>query len=155
MKRWIWCAAALILTAALGGRPFEGADIARLQPVELLRIQKSGDVISVELDTGDSGKGTTLEAALQDLKKSTPGNVFLETADYLLINDEAGALVESLVEYLRPACGVCLEEGEAKLEEAAQFLRVHQPALTLQEYRAGNHALQKLEIREGRMYLVP
>ena len=154
MKRWLWCAGALLFTAVLGGMPFAGTDIAKLQPVEVLRVQKDGDMISVELDTGDSGKGTTLEAALQDLKESTPGKVFLETADYLLINGEAEVLLESLAEYLRPACGVCLEAGEAKLEEAAQFLGVHEPGLTLQEYRAGDHALQELVVREERMYLV-
>lgn len=154
MKRWIWCAAALVLVAALGGMPFMGTDIAQLQPVELLRVQRVGDLISVELDTGDAGKGTTLESALQDLKNNTPGKVFLETADYLLINAEAEALLESLAQYLRPACGVCLEAGEANLETAAKFLGTHEPGLTLQEYRAGDHALQKLVVREERMYLV-
>lgn len=154
MKRWLWCAGALLLTAMLGGMPFVGTDIAKLQPVEVLRVQKNGDVISVDLDTGDSGKGTTLDAALRDLKESTPGKVFLETADYLLINGEAEALLITLTDHLRPACGVCLENGEAKLEEAAEFLGAHEPGLTLQEYRAGNHALQKLVLREERMYLV-
>ena len=154
MKRWLWCAGALLLTAILGGMPFAGTDIAKLQPVEVLRVQKDGEMISVELDTGDSGKGATLEAALQDLKESTPGKVFLETADYLLINKEAETLLPSLAEHLRPACGVCLENGEAKLEEAAEFLGAHEPGLTLQEYRAGDHALQELVVREERMYLV-
>lgn len=154
MKRWLWCAGALLLTAVLGGMPFIGTDIAKLQPVEVLRVQKEGDLVLVELDTGDSGKGATLEMALQDLKESTPGKVFLETADYLLINPEAEALLESLAEHLRPACGVCLENGEVKLEETAEFLGAHEPGLTLQEYRAGNHSLQKLVVREERMYLV-
>lgn len=154
MKRWIWCAGALLLTAVLGGMPFIGTDIAKLQPVEVLRVQKDGDVILVELDTGDSGKGTTLEAALQDLKDSTPGEVFLETAEYLLISREVEALLSSLAEYLRPACGVCLEDGVAKLEDVAEFLGAHEPGLTLQEYRAGDQSLRKLVVREERMYLV-
>lgn len=154
MKRWLWCAGALLLTVVLGGMPFVGTDIAKLQPVEVFRVQKEGNMIFVELDTGDSGKGATLEAALQDLKDSTPGKVFLETAEYLLINDEAEALLGSLAAYLRPACGVCLNDGAAKLEEVAEFLGAHEPGLTLQEYRAGDHSLQKLIVREERMYLV-
>jgi len=49
---------------------------------------------------------------------------------------------------------VCREAGEAKLEEVAEFLGAHEPGLTLQEYRAGDRALQKLVVREERMYLV-
>ena len=81
MKRWLWCAGALLLAAVLGGMPFVGTDIAKLHPAEVLRVQKTGDIIFVELDTGDSGKGKTLETAIQDLKESTPGKVFLETVE--------------------------------------------------------------------------
>ena len=154
MKRWLWCIAALVLAVSLGGMPFTGTDIASLQPVEVLRIQMEGQQILVEMDTGDRGSGESLEAAFTDLKKSTPGEVFLETADYLLINDDAKALLEQLGEYLRPACSVCIEDGIAELESVASFLTAHEPGLTLQEYRAGDRALQHLITREGRMYLV-
>jgi hypothetical protein len=154
VKRWLWCAGALLLAAVLGGMPFVGTDIAKLHPAEVLRVQKTGDIIFVELDTGDSGKGKTLETAIQDLKESTPGKVFLETVEYLLINGEAEALLERLSEYLRPACGVCLEDGTVKLGEVAEFLGTHTPGLILQEYRAGDHSLQKLVVREERMYFV-
>jgi hypothetical protein len=56
--------------------------------------------------------------------------------------------------YLRPSCGVCLEDGETDLEQVGLFLRQHTPEITLMKYRAGDRALQTLVTREGRMHLV-
>lgn len=154
MKRWLWYLAALLLVAALGWMPFTGTDVAKLQPVEVIRLSLEGDIIRVETDTGGSGSGTDLEEAFSDLKESTPGKVFLETADYLLLSREAQGLLEPLAAYLRPACSICLETGKAELETVADFLGAHEPGMTLQEYRAGKRELPELYAREGRMYLV-
>lgn len=155
MKRWLWYLVALLLVAAMGWMPFTGTDVAKLQPVEVIRVGVAEDLVRVETDTGDSGSGTDLEEAFSDLKESIPGKVFLETADYLLISRQAQSLLEPLTAYLRPACGICLEEGAAELEAVAKFLGAHEPGMTLQEYRAGKRELPELHTREGRMYLVP
>lgn len=154
MKRWMWYLAALLCIMALGWSPFRGTDVAELQPVELLRISMPDGYVMIETDTGDSGIGDTPEAALADLKKSTPGDVFLETADHLILAPEAAALLPALMEHLRPACNLCVEQGSADLEKATAFLNAHQPGVTLQDYRAGENRLPVLVTQEGRMRLV-
>lgn len=154
MKRWIWYLAALLCVAILGWMPFHGTDVAELQPVELLRVSVRQGYVLVETDTGDFGIGNSPESAFADLMKSTPGDVFLETADHLILAPEAVMLLPELMEYLRPACNLCVEQGEADLEKATAFLNAHQPEVTLQDHRAGEERLPVLVTEEGRMYLV-
>ena len=80
MKYWAWYIGAVVLVAALGWMPFLGTDVARLRPVELISVSREEAQVLVETDTGDSGRGRTLELALEDLHDSTPGEIFLETA---------------------------------------------------------------------------
>lgn len=154
MKRWLCCIAAIILAAILGGMPFGGTDVAKLQPVELIRVSKFRERILVETDTGDRGIGSDLAGAFADLKQTTGGQVFLDTAENLLLSHEAENLLPELTEFLRPACNVCLEQGQVDLEEAATFLSAHEPAMTLLDYQAGERELPVLTIDKGDMRLV-
>lgn len=155
MKYWAWYIGAVVLVAILGWMPFQGTDVARLQPVELISVSREENQVLVETDTGDSGRGQTLELALEDLYNSTPGEIFLETAEYLLITPEAQSLLLELTQTLRPSCKVCLREGEADLAEAAAYLSVHEPRLTLQDYRTGEKDIPKLKMEGERGQLVP
>lgn len=155
MKYWAWYIGAVVLVAALGWMPFQGTDVARLQPVELISVSQEENRVLVETDTGDSGRGETLELALEDLKNSTPGEIFLETAEYLLITPEGQSLLPELTKTLRPSCKVCLREGIVDLEEAAAYLSAHEPWLTLQDYRTGEKNLPTLRMEGGRGHLVP
>ncbi len=155
MKRWPWYIAALILTAVLGWMPFEGSDVAKLEPVEVVWVQQVADSVRVKTDTDNMGTGKNLSAAFQNLKDSTPGRVFLETADYVLINQEAASILPELAQYLRPASGVCILESNAELDEIAQFLNAHSPKVSLLDCQKGNIQLQRLIVQEGRMQLEP
>lgn len=57
MRRWMWYGAALLLVVGLSKLPFLGIDVAKLQPVEVVRLSKSGGRILVETDTGAAGRG--------------------------------------------------------------------------------------------------
>lgn len=155
MKRWIWCLAALVLTVAVGGMPFAGTDVAQLQPVEMIRVSQGERQVLVETDTGDRGVGSNLAEAFEDLKQTTSGHVFLETAEYLLLSPEMVERLPELTDYLRPACAVCLELGRAELERAAAFLSAHEPELTLRDYQAGRMDIPALITQKGEMHLVP
>lgn len=155
MKYWAWYIGAVVLVAALGWMPFLGTDVARLRPVELISVSREEAQVLVETDTGDSGRGQTLELALEDLYDSTPGEIFLETAEYLLITPEGQSLLPELTKTLRPSCKVCLREGEMDLAEAAAYLSVHEPELTLQDYRTGEKDIPKLKMEGERGQLVP
>lgn len=152
MKRWLLYAA--VLLAAVTVKPFRGTDIAKLQPVEVLRVSVEMGKVRVQTDTGDSGSGADLAAALKNLRQTTAGEVFLETADYLIVSEKALSLLPELTRYLRPGCAVCMELGTPALENVSVFLNTHTPKVSLQDYRAEKTPLPILITREEEMMLV-
>lgn len=154
MKRICWFLAGLLVASAIGKMPFSGTDVAQLQPVEVIRIQKDGDLIQIETDTGDTGRGIDLGSAFQNLKDSTVGKIFLETADYLLIAKDMVKHLPALAEYLRPACGVCESDGQEDLGTVGSFLQAHEPEITISDCQDGHTELPRLITSEERMKLV-
>ena len=154
MRKWLFCAAAVVLAAALGYMPFSGSDVAILQPVELIRVDRIDDIVTVQTDTGDMGKGESAQYAFIDLKKTTAGEVFLDTADFLLLGTDAMPLLQELTQILRPACRVCIVQGEVDLKAAAESLRTRQENVTLQQYRTGKGNIPRLIMDKERMRLV-
>lgn len=151
MKRWIILAAAVAVVLMFPSR--EASDVGELLPVELLYIYKEDGCVRVETDTGNLGVGTDLKAALEDLKASTPGEIFLETANYLILSREAVPLLPQLWGILRPATEVCL--GVNADTKAAPFLAAHKPGVTLNDIRSGGRYLPTLVRREERYHLAP
>lgn len=150
MKKWLLL---LFLGVLLLWKPFEATDVARLKPVEVIRLSTFAGGVLVETDTGDSGVGATIEKAIADLKNTTDGDVFLDTVDRLLISPTAVSLLPDLGAYLRPGCNVCIEMGRVELESVGAYLNIHEPGVTLQDHRAGQTALPVLYVVDGRMYL--
>lgn len=150
MKKWLLllCFGSLLLW-----KPFEATDVARLKPVEVIRVSTFAGGVLVETDTGDSGVGEDIEKAIADLKRTTDGDVFLDTVDRLLISPTAVPMLNDLGDYLRPGCNVCVEMGRVELESVGAYLNVHEPGVTLQDHRAGKTVLPMLYVVDGRMYL--
>lgn len=151
MKRWLLL---LALGTLLLTRPFSASDVARLKPVEVIRVSTVSHGVCVETDTGDRGEGKTLAQAFANLKTTADGDIFLETADRLLVSPLAVDLLPELTEYLRPGCNICVELGAVELDAVSDFLNIHEPGVTLQDHRAGEKALPVLYMIDGRMYLV-
>lgn len=149
MKKLLVIAALLLI---LTGRGNAGADISRMEPVGLVHISSNGGQITVQTDTGASGSGVTLTAAVEDLHESSPAVVFLDTAEFLLVDGQQ-ALNREVYELFRPACRVCAVQGEADLQQAYDYLRIHSPRLRLLDIRAGAADLQSLRITDGSGYL--
>lgn len=150
MKKWV----ALLAAAILIKTPSAGTDIGKLQPVQVVCLTRAGDGVAVWTDTGDRGTGPDLKTAVEDMKARATGEIFLETADHLLLTPDCLELLEEASELLRPSCTLCLLEGEPDMEQIGQFLKIHPPAVTLMEYRAGWGQPQTLKTGEGRMTLV-
>lgn len=151
--RWILSLLATLLVAALGWLPFRGTDVATLEPAEALYVSLEEDAVLVETDGGWFGKGRNVDEAVADLKESAPGQVFLQTVDYLLLQTDSENLLPTLYSHLRSGCSVCLTEEKPDLEKATTYLRAHSPSTTMQDYRVGKTHIQKLIMQEDRAYL--
>lgn len=153
MKRIFAAVLAVVCIAVLERAPSSGTDVAKLQPVELLRIGYYGGYISVETDTGDLGIGRDLDSAFRDLKESAPGEIFLDTADHILVSDTACGLLLQLTDFLRPACAVCIDRSNSAMEDAAEFLNIHRSMVTLRDCGFAETELPVLISKGERLYL--
>lgn len=154
MKRWLICLGLIGTMAFLSGKESAGTDVALLQPVQVVTVSRQGDQIILRCDTGEEGAGGSVLAAVEDLKKGAISEIFLDTAEYLLLTPDSLDLIEELSNVLRPSCSLCLSEGEPKLSDVAQFLRLRKAGVTILDYRAEPCALPVLFTEKGRMELV-
>lgn len=135
MKRVIMYGLALLL---LNFVPVKGTDIGKMRPVEVLFVYREAENIVIETDTGDLGEAETVLDALQDLKNTTPGFIYLNTAQYLLITEATKDAVEQLCPMLNKSVRICFAESSVDLKEAARYLPVHEELPKLSDW--GPHA---------------
>ena len=154
MKKWLYLLSGLLVVMVLGNSSSAGKDVGKLRPVQVVCVNMVDGQVQIWTDTGDIGVGIDLHRAVEDMKASAVAEVFLETADHLLISEQCVSLLSEAAIYLRPSCSVCLMDGEPEMEQVGQFLTLHIPKITLMEYRAGEHSLQTLKTTDGRMVLV-
>lgn len=136
MKKWLIFAAVLTAVAILSRRPHPARDVAMLEPVQAVYIYQKEKTLCIETDTGASGSGNTLTEAAADLKASAFGEIFLDTAEFLLL-DPRVAITADFHTLLRPTCGVTFTTAPPDLQAISEFLSVHTPKHTLLELRIG------------------
>ena len=141
-----------ILLGAVLLLPLDGTDVGKLLPVEVISIYKDADNITVATDAGGIGVGTTVQEAIADMKATTAGNVFLDTADYLLIRDLSNKEAETLKGILKPSMRICEMDGSINPEETPEYLRIHRPEQRLREW-TGTNSTQLLTIEDGKLIL--
>ena len=121
MKRILYIA----VLAALVFVPRNRLDVAKLAPVEAVAVYMDNNEVVLETDTELIGRGTTAEKALAVLKTSAPAVVYLDTARYLLIGENAQAYAEDLLKHFKTTVKTGrYQGGEVKAE--AQYLDVHE-----------------------------
>lgn len=151
MKRWLRYLIVIAFVVMYGASPFRGTDISALLPVEAVWVGMEGNMVRLETDTGQHGVGINVSKALEDLKSTAPGNVFLDTADYLIVQTGKEELLREIYPVLRPSCMVCAADTVADMEKAVEFLTAHEPMVTLRQWNVNQMQLQVLQEKEGRL----
>ena len=133
MKKW----GIFLVLLTLWLLPGQGKDAAGLIPVEVLRVAIQNGQVQIETDTGQTGIGADWTEAVQDLRAGAAGEVFLDTADVLLVGPGAENILNQLEGDIRPGCGVYRYNGEDVTEETAAYLRAHPSRTDFLEALAG------------------
>ena len=154
MKRWPLYLFALGVLGFLEILPFQGTDVARLEPIEAVWLTSIDDTVYLETDTGDVGIGEDISEALEDMKNKAFGAVFIETADYLIIEQGKEELLSQAFPVFRPSCMVCVSAKKPDLMDCAEFLTVHESTATLRQLRAEKKELPELKQLQGRFELI-
>ena len=135
MKKWLIPAAVLATVAVFSRLPHPARDIADLKPVRAVYIHMEGRTLHIETDTGDFGAGADLTEAHEALLTEADGEIFLDTAEFLLLDPKV-PISEVFDSLLRPDCRVTFTDAPPDLEKAAVYLSQHPPELTLARLRA-------------------
>ena len=145
MKRLLlyMCALVLLLLAD------RGTDIGGLRPVELVQLREWNGLLILETDTGDRGWGLTIDQAVAKLKETTPGQIYLDTADFLLLGQGMERYLPQLTEYLKKKTRIAYGEN-VDLKDAAAYLQVHKPSESVAN---GRKPLEKLVLEGGKLNL--
>lgn len=139
MRRWLY----VIVILAMLVVPTQSIEIGRLQPVEVVMISVSDGVVRIETDTGNTGTGSDLKTAYEQMKAQASAEIFMDTADYLILTGDAAVPKEDLMAYLDPKIRVCTGSGVLDIGGAAAYLSVHKPVTRLRELNEQS-ALQTL-----------
>ena len=150
MKYWLLFFSVFIAAAALGTTSPQGTDIAKLAPVEVVWLSERDGQVFLKTDTGDYGAGQDMQTALENMKATASGTVFLDTADYLIVEQGCEDLLDQTYTFLRPSCMICMAERIPDLESVTEYLAAHEPELTLREYRVDKGEIPELVEQEGR-----
>ena len=149
-KKAGWLALILVAVWRLGRLPHPAVDVGKLEPVELVLIEGTEAGIHLETDTGARGTGRNLIEAVEDLQKGASAEVFLESADKILIRGNAERYWPEIWALFRPGCQVCEVKMRIDLTKAAKYLVVHPSGQTLGRQRGGLGEMPVLCEKEGR-----
>ena len=134
MKRILLYAGIL---SALLAAPTEHLDVGKLRPVQVVSVYKENQWVVIETDTGDYGIGATAKQALNNMKDTTSGVIYLDTAEYLLLRKDAEEEVEELRSILKPSTQLCYVEAEMDIAETGKFLAAHGDLPKLEDWKKG------------------
>lgn len=147
MKKWMILGALLLLLL-----PQRGTDVGKLLPVETLLIEKRAGMYVLSADTGDTASGESLKTAVENLQRSAPGEIFLDTADYVLLTRETIGCIGELSLFVRPGTQVYVAEQNVQFEEIGEFLRTHGPKAPLYRVKKGEIEIPTLCAEGGERY---
>lgn len=128
MRRWLWILGASLVLLS-GNR--RANRLENLIPAELLMISREGPQIILEVDTGESGQGTSLETAFDDLEEKAEGRILWDTLDKVVIRKEALDVMPKLRKELSPGTEVWLYKGNIEAEKAAAYLKTRNSPVRL------------------------
>ena len=134
MKRIILYIGILALVIAAPVKPM---NIGKLRPVRIVSVYKENGWTVIETDTDDKGIGGTALQALQNMKDTSDGVIYLDTADYLLLTKDTEEAVAELYGNLKPSVRLCMKSGVTDLKKAASYLQTHGELPKLKGWKKG------------------
>lgn len=141
-----------LILAAVFAVPVERSDVGKLQPVETVAVYYNVDHFVIKTDTGAVGRGGNLEEAFASLIETTPADIYLDTADYLLLDATAETKIDELRSVLKDSVRLYRFTGDPDLEKVSKYLSVHGGGTKMKNWENGV-VLQVLQCKEEQMIL--
>ena len=117
--------------------PVEKEDIGALEPIQAVWLSSDNTTVKLQTDTEDQGAGQTVAEALEDMKLHSHGIVYLDTAQFLLVSENAVDRIPELKQYLKDSVRICLWTGEGTVSDAAKYMQAHKNGIRLDRWNPG------------------
>lgn len=127
----------IVILALLCAVPVERADVGKLRPIQTVSLSQKGELVILRTDTGDMGAGSTALQALNNLKATTSGIVYLDTAQFLLLAENAQAHAEELREVLHDNVKLCIADDTIDPKAVTQYLAAHNMLPKMKHWQRG------------------
>ena len=121
MRKFVY----VLIIAALCLAPVRRLNIAKLSPIQAVAMYMEDNNVVLETDTGNLGRGKNVLKALEDLKEKTAAVVYLDTAEFLLVAENAVSQVGEVAQHIKQSVKVCICDAAGRVKEAVQYLDVH------------------------------
>ena len=115
----------IVILAGVIAAPVKPLNVGSLIPVQVVALREENGWTVIETDTGNRGIGGTAKQALRNLKDTACGDIYLDTAEYLLLGENAADAAEELRSELKRSVQICETAAKVDLAQAAKFLGVH------------------------------
>ena len=123
-----------VILAVLCVLPVERQDVADLEPIQAVWLSREEDTVMLETDTQDQGSGKTVSEALADMKQKSLGIIYLDTAQYLLVSENAREHIPDIAPYLKGSVRICLWDGAGEVADAARYMQSHKTGCKLKNW---------------------
>lgn len=127
----------IVLLSLLFLAPIERMDVADLLPVEAVAVYAEDGKVVLETDTENIGRGENASEALKNLKETASAVVYLDTAEYLIVSEEAEGWIDELRKYLKPSVRVCIADARKHVKEVAKYVDIHGNTIKLKHWKKG------------------
>lgn len=127
----------ILILATVLVLPTAGVDVGKLQPVQTIAVFREGENWVIQTDTEDYGKGYSVEKAFENLMETTPAVIYLDTADYLILQEDAVEAIDELRVRLKDSVALYLYKGEPDLKQVSKYLTVHGKKVKLKYWDQG------------------
>lgn len=125
----------IIILSTLFFVPLNRVNIGQLEPVSALAVYVDEANVVMEIDGGEKGIGKSVEEALRDLKENTIGIVYLDTAEYLLIDEAAIKYEDAVLMLMRPNVQTFICDARGCVGECAEYISAHGKLPIISEWK--------------------
>ena len=123
------------IIASVFAVPVKPMNIGKMIPVRVVSLCKENEWLVIQTDTGNKGIGGNTQKALQNLKDTASGGIYLDTAEYLILGEGTEKDAEELRGVLKPSVRLCETAKTIDLAEAVKFLDAHGKLPRLKEWK--------------------
>lgn len=134
MKRIVLYVLILVAVFVL---PVKPAEVENLEPIQTVWLCSENGNIILQTDTEDKGGGISVAEALEDMKLHSDRLVYLDTAQFLLVSENAVDRIAEIQPYLKGSVKICRWDGTGDITKASRYMQSHKTGCRLSCWEPG------------------